>query len=176
MANVRQYNTLVTASEVITKSFTNQATDQALISDELITIAELAHIKPILGLDMYEELKTQNHNDTLTTANNTLMTYYLKPALCWYARFEVMNEIQYNTTSAGLVVNVSEFSNPANVEQFNQMKSDTFRKAQVMSDDMIAFITHEDQQNDYPLYGKDGDYATPNDGDLAQKMNGIIFY
>ena len=35
-------------------------------------------------------------------------------------RSEVMNEIQYNTTSAGLVVNVSEFSNPANVEQFNQ--------------------------------------------------------
>lgn len=176
MANVRQYNTLVTASEVITKSFTNQATDQALISDELITIAELAHIKPMLGLDMYEELKTQNHNSTLTAANTTLMSFYLKPALCWYARFEAMNEIQYNTTSAGLVVNVSEFSNPANVEQFNQMKSDTFRKAQVLSDDMIAFITHEDQVNQYPLYGKDGDYSTPNDGDLAQKMNGIIFY
>lgn len=57
MANVRQYNNLVTASEVITQSFTNQATDQALISNEIITIAELAHIKPYLGLDMYEELK-----------------------------------------------------------------------------------------------------------------------
>jgi len=177
MANVRQYNTLVTASEVITKSFTNQATDQALITDELITIAELAHIKPMIGLDMYEELKTQNHNDTLTTANQNLITYYLKPALCWYVRFEVMNEIQYNTTSAGLVVNVSEFSNPANVEQFNQMKSDTFRKAQVMSDDMLAYITHEDQTDDYPLYGKDGDTSMPDaDGDYAKKMNGIIFY
>ena len=39
MANVRQYNNLVTASEVITQSFTNQATDQALISNEIITIA-----------------------------------------------------------------------------------------------------------------------------------------
>ena len=57
MANVRQYDNLVTASEVISKSFTNQATDLSLISDELITIAELAHIKPMLGLDMYEELK-----------------------------------------------------------------------------------------------------------------------
>ena len=176
MANVRQYNNLVTASEVIAQAFTNQATDTSLISDSIIDIAELAHIKPILGLDMYEELKTQNHNSTLTTANSDLLTHYLKPALCWYVRFEVMNEIQYNTTSAGVVINVSEFSSPANVEQFNQMKSDTFRKAQVMSDDMISYIIHEDQTNNYPLYGKDGDYMTPNDGDVAKKMNGIIFY
>lgn len=175
MANVRQYNKFVTASEVISTAFTNQATDTALISDAILEIAELAHIKPNLGLDMYEELKTQNHNGTLTTANSDLLTHYLKPALCWFVRFEVMNEIQYNTTSAGLVVNVSDFSTPANVEQFNQMKSDTFRKAQVLFDDMIAYITHDDQLNDYPLYGKDGDSSMP-DTDIASKMNGIIFY
>lgn len=175
MANVRQYNKFVTASEVISTAFTNQATDTALISDAILEIAELAHIKPELGLDMYEELKTQNHNGTLTTANTDLLTHYLKPALCWFVRFEVMNEIQYNTTSAGLVVNVSDFSTPANVEQFNQMKSDTFRKAQVLLDDMIAYITHDDQTNDYPLYGKDSDSSIP-DTDIASKMNGIIFY
>ena len=138
MANVRQYNNFVTASEVIANAFTNQATDTALISDSILDIAELAHIKPELG-------------------------------------FEVMNEIQYNTTSAGLVVNVSEFSNPANVEQFNQMKSDTYRKAKVFLDDMIAYITHEDQVNQFPLYGTDGDSSMP-DQDIASKLNGIIFY
>jgi len=175
MANVRQYNNFVTASEVIANAFTNQATDTALISDSILDIAELAHIKPELGLDFYEQLKTQNHNSTLTTDNEALMTHYLKPALYWFTRFEVMNEIQYNTTSAGLVVNVSEFSNPANVEQFNQMKSDTFRKAKVLLDDMIAFITHDDQVNKFPLYGTDGDSSMP-DQDIASKLNGIIFY
>lgn len=175
MGNVRQYNNFVTASEVIANAFTNQATDTALISDSILDIAELAHIKPELGLDFYEELKTQNHNSTLTTDNQALMTHYLKPALYWFTRFEVMNEIQYNTTSAGLVVNVSEFSNPANVEQFNQMKSDTYRKAKVFLDDMIAFITHQDQVNKFPLYGADGDSSMP-DQDIASKLNGIIFY
>ena len=175
MANVRNLNNFVTASEVIQTSFTNQATDTALISDTILDIAELAHIKPELGLDFYEELKTQNHNGTLTTANSNLVTHFLKPALCWFVRFEVMNEIQYNTTSAGLVVNVSDFSTPANVEQFNQMKNDTFRKAQVLLDDMIAYITHDDQQNQYPLYGTDGDSSMP-DTDIASKLNGIIFY
>ena len=91
MANVRQYNKFVTASEVISTSFTNQSTDTALISDAILEIAELAHIKPELGLDMFEELKTQSHNSTLTTANSDLLTHYLKPALCWFVRFEVMN-------------------------------------------------------------------------------------
>ena len=175
MANVRNLNNLVTASEVVAQAFTNQATDLALISDSIIDIAELAHLKPELGLDMYEEIKTQNHNSTLTTANNTLLTDFIKPALCWYVRFEVMNEIQYNTTSAGLVVNVSDFSSPVNQEQFNQMKQDTYRKAKVMLDDMIAYITHNDQVNKYPLYGKDGDSSMPEE-DNATKLNGIIFY
>ena len=175
MANVRNLNNFVTASEVIQTSFTNQATDIALISDTILDIAELAHIKPELGLDFYEELKTQNHNGNLSTDNLTLVSHFLKPALCWFVRFEVMNEIQYNTTSAGLVVNDSDFSSPANVEQFNQMKSDTFRKAKVLLDDMIAFIQHEDQQGKYPLFGHDGDNSMP-DLDIASKMNGIIFY
>lgn len=175
MANVRQYNNFVTASEVIANAFTNQATDTALISDSILDIAELAHIKPELGLDFYEELKTQNHNSTLTTPNQILVTHFLKPALYWYVRFEVMNEIQYNTTSAGLVVNVSEFSSPANVEQFNQMKSDTFRKAKVFLEDMLAYIRHQDQQSQYPLFGQDGDSSMP-DTDIASKLNGIIFY
>ena len=81
MANVRNLNNLVTASEVVAQAFTNQATDLALISDSIIDIAELAHLKPELGLDMYEEIKTQNHNSTLTTANNTLLTDFIKPAL-----------------------------------------------------------------------------------------------
>ena len=176
MGNVRQYDNLVTASEVIANSFTNQATDTALITNSIIDIAELAHIKPELGLDFYEQLKTQNDSTgTLSADNTTLMNDFLKPCLCWFVRFEVMNEIQYNTTSAGLVVNVSDFSTPANVEQFKQMKQDTYRKAKVMLDDMIAYITHTDQVNKFTLYGKDGDSSMPAE-DNATKLNGIIFY
>ena len=83
MANVRNLDNFVTASEVIQNSFTNQATDTALISDSILDIAELAHIKPELGLDFYEELKTQNHSTgTLSADNSTLVTDFLKPALC----------------------------------------------------------------------------------------------
>lgn len=175
MANVRKYKGLVTASEVIVNSFTNQATDQALISDNIITVAELAHIKSELGLDFYEELKTQNHNGNLSTDNQTLMDDYLKPCLAWFVRFEVLNEIQYKSSSSGLMTNVDEFSTPVSNEVFNEMKQDTYRKAKVFLADMMAFITHADQSGKYPKYGVDGDSSMP-DTDNASRKGGIIFY
>lgn len=175
MANVRQYKGLVTASEVITNSFTNQATDTSLISDNIVEIAELAHIKDELGLDFYEELKTQNDGGTLSTDNQTLMTDYLIPCLAWFVRFEALNEIQYQTSSSGLVSNLDEFSTPVSPDVFNQMKQDTYRKAKVFLDDMIAYITHADQSGKYTLFGRDGDSSMPST-DNATKMGGIIFY
>ena len=110
MANVNQYIPLVTAAEVISNSFTNANTDTALISNNTILLAELAHIKPAFGRKFYEEIKTQHNNGTLTTANQTLVDDFLTRCLCWFVRFEVINEVQSNSTSAGIVHNIDEFA------------------------------------------------------------------
>ena len=68
MANLRQYKSLITSAEVISKSFTNANTDPYLISSNNLIITELAHIKDKLGIKFYGELKEQNNNGTLTTA------------------------------------------------------------------------------------------------------------
>lgn len=44
---------LITASEVISKSFTNSNTDTALIKDSFIDIAQYNHLKPVIGEDLY---------------------------------------------------------------------------------------------------------------------------
>ena len=41
MANLRQYKSLITAGEVISKSFTNANTDPYLISDNNLIITQL---------------------------------------------------------------------------------------------------------------------------------------
>ena len=110
MANLRQYIPLASAEEVISQSFTNSNTDPYLISNDTIVMAELAHIKPLLGVKFYAELKEQHNNGTLTTNNAALMQYYLVPALCWMTRFEVILEIQNNSSSAGIVTNIDEFA------------------------------------------------------------------
>ena len=171
MANVNQYSTLVSAAEVISNSFTNANTDTALISTNTILLAELAHIKPALGKKFYEEIKTQHHNGSLTTANQTLMDDFLTRTLCWFVRFEVISEVQNNSTSAGIVNNIDEFATIIDPSELNAYKQDTYRKSEIYLKDMIDYMEDEDQDGQYPTYESD----RPRRGH-TYKNHGIIMY
>ena len=171
MANVNQYIPLVTAAEVISNSFTNANTDTALISNNTILLSELAHIKPAFGRKFYEEIKTQHNNNTLTTANQTLVDDFLTRCLCWFVRFEVINEVQSNSTSAGIVHNIDEFATIIDPAELNAYKQDTYRKSEIYLQDMIDFMEGDDQTGDYPTYESN----RPARGQ-AYKNHGIIMY
>tara|TARA_R100001129_G_scaffold28051_1_gene18854 strand:- start:5025 stop:5609 length:585 start_codon:yes stop_codon:yes gene_type:complete len=171
MANVNQYNPLVTAAEVISNSFTNANTDTALISNNTILLAELAHLKEAIGKKFYEELKTQHHAGTLTAANQTLMDDFLVRCLCWFVRFEVINEVQSNSTSAGIVHNIDEFATIIDPAELNAYKQDTYRKAEIYLKDMIDYIEDDDQSGQYPTYESNRPC-----NENVYKNHGIIMY
>ena len=171
MANVNQYKTLATSEEVISNSFTNANTDPALISTNTILLSELAHLKTAIGKKFYEELKTQNNDGTLTTANQTLMDDFLIRTLCWFARFEVINEIQSNSSSMGIVHNIDEFSTIIDPAELNAYKQDTYRKSEIYLQDMIEFLNDPDNSADYPTYTANAPCNT-----TTYKNHGIIMY
>ena len=171
MANVNQYKTLATAGEVISNSFTNANTDPALISTNTILLSELAHLKTAIGKKFYEELKKQNNDGTLTTANQTLMDDFLIRTLCWFARFEVINEIQSNSSSMGIVHNIDEFSTIIDPAELNAYKQDTYRKSEIYLQDMIEFLNDPDNSADYPTYT-----ANAPCNNTTYKNHGIIMY
>ena len=177
MANTNQYKTLVTAAEVISNSFTNANTDPALISTNTILLSELAHLKSAIGKKFYEELKTQNNVGDypaaggLTQANQTLMDDFLIRTLCWFARFEVINEVQMNSTSMGIVNNIDEFSNVIDPSELNVYKQDTYRKAEIYLQDMLGFLNDSDNSADYPTYT-----ANAPCNKSTYKNHGIIMY
>jgi len=171
MANVNQYIPLVTAAEVISNSFTNANTDTALISNNTILLSELAHLKSALGQKFYEEIKTQHNDGTLTTANQTLMDDFLTRCLCWFVRFEVINEVQSNSSSAGIVHNIDEFATIIDPAELNVYKQDTYRKAEIYLKDMIDYMTDSDQNGLYPTFD-----ANKPCSDNVYKNHGIIMY
>ncbi len=171
MANVNQYIPLVTAGEVISNSFTNANTDTALISNNTILLSELAHLKSALGQKFYEEIKTQHNDGTLTTANQTLMDDFLTRCLCWVVRFEVINEVQSNSSSAGIVHNIDEFATIIDPAELNVYKQDTYRKAEIYLKDMIDYMTDSDQSGLYPTFD-----ANKPCSDNVYKNHGIIMY
>jgi len=171
MANTNQYIPLVTAEEVISNSFTNANTDPALISNNTILLSELAHLKTAIGKKFYEELKTQNNDGTLTAANQTLMNDFLIRTLCWFARFEVINEIQSNSSSMGIVHNIDEFSTIIDPAELNAYKQDTYRKSEIYLQDMLEYLNDSDNSADYPTYTANAPCNT-----TTYKNHGIIMY
>tara|TARA_R110002020_G_scaffold225959_3_gene436296 strand:- start:5999 stop:6613 length:615 start_codon:yes stop_codon:yes gene_type:complete len=172
MANTRQYTTLVSAGEVIDKTFTNKNTDPVLVSENTIVLAELAHIRPLLGEKFYAELKEQHDLGTLTANNQEFMTYYLEDCLSWFVRFEVVNDIMSNISSSGVVHNIDEFSRIINQDAYNAFKQDTYRKAEIFANDMMDFLNSTDESGNYTTYTSN----RPNSMSDTYKNHGMIFY
>tara|TARA_R110002167_G_scaffold8136_1_gene37748 strand:- start:834 stop:1445 length:612 start_codon:yes stop_codon:yes gene_type:complete len=172
MGNTKQYATLVSAGEVIEKTFTNKNTDPVLVSENTIVLSELAHIRPLLGEKFYAELKLQHDTGTLTVDNQVFMTYYLEDCLSWFVRFEVVNDIMSNISSSGVVNNIDEFSRIISQDTYNTFKQDTYRKAEIFAKDMMGFIKGADQIGLYPTFESN----KPASMSGTYKNHGMIFY
>ena len=172
MGNTKQYKTLVSAGEVIEKTFTNKNTDPVLVSENTIVLSELAHIRPLLGEKFYAELKLQHDTGTLTVDNQAFMTYYLEDTLSWFVRFEVVNDIMSNISSSGVVNNIDEFSRIISQDTYNTFKQDTYRKADIFGNDMMDFLNGTDQTGLYPTFASN----RPKSMSDTYKNHGMIFY
>ena len=172
MGNTKQYKTLVSAGEVIEKTFTNKNTDPVLVSENTIVLSELAHIRPLLGEKFYAELKLQHDTGTLTADNQAFMTYYLEDTLSWFVRFEVVNDIMSNISSSGVVNNIDEFSRIISQDTYNTFKQDTYRKADIFANDMMDFLNGTDQTGLYPTFASN----KPKSMSDTYKNHGMIFY
>ena len=172
MGNTKQYTTLVSAGEVIEKTFTNKNTDPVLVSENTIVLSELAHIRPLLGEKFYAELKLQHDTGTLTADNQAFMTYYLEDTSSWFVRFEVVNDIMSNISSSGVVNNIDEFSRIISQDTYNTFKQDTYRKADIFANDMMAFLNGTDQTGLYPTFASN----RPKSMSDTYKNHGMIFY
>jgi len=198
--NYMNLNTLVTASEVRSATFTNSNTDLSLIKEQVIRLAEIAHIRDVIGHDFYDFLKVEMDKANLDRCWNTtpatcdscqidtessyqvLMDSYLKPALCWFVKFEVINDMQYNSTSAGVVMNMPEFTQPVGTKELNAYKQDVYRKAKLLLDAMVEFLNDSDNDGCFPEYDiadTDGDgYDCDSNcsSGVATKNHGMIIY
>lgn len=116
--------------------------------------AELQYIKPFLGADLYNAIRTQYLADTLTSANETLLTDYLKPMLAWYTLAKSSPFMHTELRSAGFFNNNSEYSTTASDKQRADLYTVMIQNAEALSDLAKEYI--EDNLTSYPLYETEG--------------------
>ncbi len=144
---------LITATEIIDLAFTNNTVDENIVKDSFIEIAQEEHIRPVLGDDLYDEIVTQNDAATLTAANQTLLDDYIVPALAFYSKYELMDDMSINTTDKGLQILESDFSRAANSDERGDMKNKAKKHGDTYADKMTRFL-NDAPASDYPLYSR----------------------
>ena len=143
---------LITASKVVERALTNNV-DTNLILQDVITLTQEDHIRPILGIDFYDELVSEVEADNLTIDNQAVFDL-LEPALAFFVAYESTEDLNINSTSKGLITNDSEFGKPATREVAADWANKKLSQAKRLRDIMIRFIENEieDDPAKYPLY------------------------
>jgi hypothetical protein len=68
----------------------------------VVLMCQDIHIQHKLGTTLYDELKTQITNSTLTAANLTLLENYIQPSLLYWVQAEAPTAISYKFLNKGL--------------------------------------------------------------------------
>jgi hypothetical protein len=163
----------MTATEVIAKVFTNQNTDTSLITNEILRVAEIAHIIEPLGFDFFVHLKDAFQNGTQTAEEIVLMDDWIKPTLAQFTKFELILEIQNQSTSSGIVGNIPEFASLVNASDLNVYKQDTYRKGKVLKEQMEKFLNKN--VDEFPEF-KNQSSGLCNSSSGTIKTHGMIIY
>ena len=175
--NYLAYDPLITAAQTITNAFTNQNTDPVLISNNLIQMAEFAHLKSAIGDDYYLHLKQVFNSVPVgspSAEDTAFLSEWLIPTFAWFVRFEVINEIQDNSTSSGIVTAMPEFSKAVDAKTLNVYKQDTYRRGNVMLQAMIEFL--DENATDFPEYKSSNSVDCGNTSNNVSKQHGLIIY
>ena len=157
---------LITPAETITRAFTNANMDTHLIKSTFIEIAELNHVKPFLGEDLYDAVVGGQYV--------TLVNDYIKDYLAFCVKFEILPDITYNTTSQGVVDYIADFTSPVNEKKLNYLRQETYKKAETFKKKMHLYL--DDNQALYSEWAGCGCCSSCSSGGTVSKRHGIITY
>jgi len=156
---------LITNIEVIDRAMTNANFDTHLIKATFVEIAELNHLRPFLGKDLY---------DAVVGGSYVTLLPYVKDYLAFCVKFEILPDITYNTTSQGVVDNMADFTSPVNEKKLNYLRQETYKKAETFKKKMHIYL--DDNSTLYPEWGGCGCCSSCSKGSSVSKRHGIITY
>jgi len=168
----RAFPNLILAHEVVAQAMTNANMDTSVIDNNIVLIAEITHLKEHLGDYFWGILRA---NNSLSTAETNLISRYIKPCLAFYVKYEVLTDMQYNTSSAGITINEDDWSDSADKGEMGVLKDDTLRKANILRKDMMQWITDSDNAGVFPNY-KHTSNDIHSDGDNVTRLGGLLAY
>lgn len=107
---------------------------------EAILWCQDSEIQTVLGTTLYNEIKDDVTNSTLTGYNKTLMDDYIQPCLKHYVTAECLEMAHYKLTNKGVQIQDSEQSTPASRSDVNRIIEKEVNKAQWYKQRMLNYL------------------------------------
>jgi len=130
-------------------SIINENVDMKLLLPT-IKLAQEKYVLPILGTALYNELKTQITNATLTVLNETLLDDYIQPCLIWWIMAESPMPLTYKFMNKSVATRSSENANAASLNDLLKLEERFKDNAQWYSQRVANYLLENSTQ--YPLY------------------------
>ena len=149
---------LTSKSKVIKDTPLNGSLDNDF-AFSMIWAAQEKWIHPKLGTDLYEKLQSDIAGATLAGNYATLVNDKIRPALSWWAYYEMLPTLRVRPVSHSVVVMNSEQSSPATLQEVNLLREQGKDNAEAYTQRLIEYILHNTDL--FP------EYSTNTEDDLA---------
>lgn len=123
--------------------------DDTLITPVILDCQDM-YIQPIIGTSLYNELKDQITNDTVTVLNTTLLASYVIPCLISYVKYESVTELNFKFTNKNVSKKSSDNSEPLSTDDSIFLMNKLKDKAEWRAQRITHYLT--EYSNSYPLY------------------------
>lgn len=129
------------------------------ILNPIIYTAQDIYLQPILGSAIYNQLKEQITNNTLTAANTTLLNDYIQPCLTWYVMYDAPVSMSYKYMNKAVVKRTDPNAETVSYDDLIDIANKNLEKAQFYSKRLSMFLLSN--LTTYPLYStSDSSYDT----------------
>ena len=144
---------MIHPNEIKANNFVDENVDDKYIRNSIV-IAMNLHMMPFLGTGLFDEIKGQIENETITAANQSLLSDYIQPALEWWTLYELIEPLTYKISNKSIMKKSSENSSPISQTEVVNLKNKFQNIAEERTQRLISYLCENSVS--YPLYDNPG--------------------
>ena len=108
-----------------------------------IYLAQDEHLQLYLGTDLYDKIKTDVADGTITGDYLTLLDKYIRRMVCWWSLYEMLPHLYVKTDNGSLVIRTSEDTTPIQQTDLQNYRDQSRNKAMFYTQRMVDFLCND---------------------------------
>ena len=132
-------------------SVLNDNVDWRLVQPIMIMVQD-QYLHPILGTDLFDTIADEIYAGSVSAENQTLINLYLRKVVLYYTLAELAKVLKYRYNNKGVMVKNSENSQPASLEEVQDMYNYWKQKAEWQSERATKFLRENATTSVYADY------------------------